>query len=78
MKNANNPIIPIYESPNIHESNMGLNKREYFAGLAMQGILANTNYSDLLAGNNRFQDVFTVAELSCRMANELLEQLGDE
>lgn len=45
MKNAEQPINPIkkhiYQDGNVIEAtNKGLTKREYFAGLAMQGILS--------------------------------------
>ena len=45
----------------------GLTKREYFAGLAMQGLLANQAFHRL--------DSKQVAELSIRRADELLKQL---
>lgn len=49
----------------------GLTKREYFAGLAMQGILANSN--------NRKQSDFThidFAYMAVKQADELLKQLN--
>ena len=48
----------------------GLSKREYFAGLAMQGMLANKDASDFTS--------FTTAEVAIRYADELLEQLGND
>ena len=48
----------------------GLTKREYFAGLAMQGMLANKDASDFTS--------FTTAEVAIRYADELLEQLGND
>jgi len=46
----------------------GLSKREYFAGLAMQGLLVSNHDAD-------FKEI---AEWSVKMADELLKQLGDE
>jgi len=56
MNNANQPAKPIstviqYEEYNgikravAEEYYIGLTKREHFAAMAMQGILANSNYS---------------------------------
>ena len=56
MKNADKPISPTtsqkineteffeYNLPNKEKQYSGLTKREYFAGLAMQGLLANPQY----------------------------------
>ena len=41
MENGNQPILD-----NQFEDNKGLTKREYFAGLAMQGMLADPNASN--------------------------------
>lgn len=46
----------------------GLTKREYFAGLAMQGILANGS-----ANGNEW-----ICVRSLNLADELIKQLGDE
>ena len=46
----------------------GLTKREYFAGLAMQGILSAMHYP--LDANRK-----SVSEKSIQMADELLKQL---
>lgn len=40
MKNSDQPAYPILD-PNSSYYREGLTKREYFAGLAMQGILAS-------------------------------------
>lgn len=50
----------------------GLTKREYFAGLAMQGILSNPN--NVPSSNVNFK---LIAEDACLLADELLRQLGD-
>ena len=45
----------------------GLSKREYFAGLAMQGMLAGGNYSEL-----------EVASCAVNLADDLLIQLQND
>ena len=68
MKNADNPINPIPEHFDKYQNeNIGLTKREYFAGLAMQGMLANSSLNNLKEE--------TVAEISVLCADKLLEQL---
>lgn len=68
MKNADNPINPIPEHFDKYQNeNIGLTKREYFAGLAMQGMLANSSLNNLKEE--------TVAEISVLCADKLLENL---
>ena len=55
--------------------NDGVTKREYFAAMAMQGLLVN--YIDNgMYGNST--DYPMVSEQSVRMADELLKQLDNE
>jgi hypothetical protein len=71
MKNENQPIYPdpmrgaeqSFSNQSPHELPMGLTKREYFAGLAMQGIIA---------GN---LDVDDVAHSAVKMADAVLAEL---
>lgn len=67
MKNADQPAHPTV-SLNVKSGNVenfdGLTKREYFAAMAMQGMLANSFWGE--------QDV---AEQAIRYADELLKQL---
>ena len=79
MNNADKPINPIKGADDIFYNEqdesfikqvkpfIGLTKREYFAGLAMQGILANSSLNNLKEE--------TVAEISVLCADKLLEQL---
>ena len=68
MKNADEPINPIPEHFDKYQNeNIGLTKREYFAGLAMQGMLANSSLNNLKEE--------TVAEISVLCADKLLENL---
>ena len=66
MKNADKPINPVLtQSPSLqNETSLGLTKREYFAGLAMQGLLNNTAFT-----------VKFIASMSVQIAEELLKQL---
>ena len=76
MKNADKPIYPTtsqkineteffeYNLPNKEKQYSGLTKREYFAGLAMQGLLNNTAFT-----------VKFIASKSVQIAEELLKQL---
>jgi len=66
---AERPAFPIVSNCDIMESYQGLTKREYFAGLAMQGLLA--------AGGADFRIDHTdrVAGLSCAYAEALLKEL---
>ena len=43
MSNSNMPAMPLHAESTLN-SYMGLTKREYFAGLAMQGILSDSEY----------------------------------
>ena len=78
MKNADTPTYPIVDrdgfptnkkfiTDSFDDCFIGLTKREYFAGLAMQGILANSSLNNLKEE--------TVAEISVLCADKLLENL---
>ncbi len=67
MKNGEN-LIHSFEGPSEVNFN-GLTKREYFAGLAMQGLLANSNI-DLVCASEEIK-----AKWSIKQADELLKQL---
>ena len=63
MKNSEQPINPI-----VMENTLpGLTKREYFAGLAMQGMLAGGNYSET-----------ETPYCAVKLADELLKQLQND
>ncbi|MDV3536818.1 hypothetical protein CMU91_14965 [Elizabethkingia anophelis] len=70
MKNANEPISPVLTQSALlqNETSLGLTKREYFAGLAMQAIIPNWN---LMKGVERG----AVADIAVKMADSLLKQL---
>lgn len=75
MKNEDKPINPIPEHFDKYKNeNIGLTKREYFSGLALQGLLANPNGVININGQwVRSPEQF--AEMSILCAKELLKQL---
>lgn len=62
MTNPDSPINPVGSS--VYANGQGLTKREYFAAMAMQGLLAEGHYSKF------------IAEKSCAMADLLIEELN--
>ena len=72
MKNEDKPINPIPEHFDKYQNeNIGLTKREYFAGLAMQGLIAGR----WACPDNVPNDVMTIVEQAVFHADELLKQL---
>lgn len=67
MENKEKPISPITNE--VPEGYEGLTKREYFAGLAMQGILSKQEFNFSLSS--------TLADISVEIADALLERLND-
>lgn len=96
MKNADKPINPStsikisdteffeYNLTNQERQYSGLTKREHYAGLAMQGLLANPQYwkrvyktlSSLKADKDSIECVF--AQFSIKLADEILQQLEEK
>jgi len=64
--------VALHDNGNaLHKEAMGLTKREYFAGLAIQGILASPiDYSISLR-------IHSKVEIAIKYADELLKQLED-
>ena len=69
MENSNKPSYPVTREV-ISNAHVGLTKREYFAGLAMQGIMTNNKTEPTIPIH--FQNI---AEDAVRIADELLKQL---
>ena len=69
MNNGNNPISPIVSAEG-WLCCTGLTKREYFAAMAMQGLLSNSNYDIHEDGAFDF-----VAEDAISFADAVLKQL---
>lgn len=84
MKNGDKPAFP-YVSEGMGQMEpgvqTGMSKREYFAAMAMQGILANRElqialYADVSGGHYKGQTPETIlAHEAITQADELLKQL---
>ena len=78
MENKDKPAFPridlVYASEVPRE---GLTKREYFAGLAMQGIMSNATAIGVLNNTNESIPLImeSLAKKSIELADELLKQL---
>jgi hypothetical protein len=75
MKNSEQAAFPlVYDGPNANSfCHDGLTKREYFAAMAMQGLLsADARY------NNRTDDRKSLAKDAIAFADELLKQLDNQ
>ena len=69
MKNADKPINPVLtQNPSL----IGLTKREHYAGLALQGIIAGRK-DELYKIKDETIKIYV--ELSIKSADELLKQL---
>ena len=84
MKNGDKPINPIVQEENIGQggkilmcTEYGLTKREHYAGLAMQGLLANCN-GGMTSGGSRTFSPNGISELALLHADELLKQLENK
>lgn len=69
-----NPIITENAKSELICEEIGLTKREYFAGLAMQGLLSNS-YSNGFSQPLSEYDSKSIAKFSIEYADELLKQL---
>ena len=79
MKNADKPTYPLEfkkeGSYNTEGWSNGLTKREYFAGLAMQGLLA---LPDKGTYGSFDEAIERICEVSVKFADELLKQLENK
>lgn len=77
MQNGKQSAYPIIWDRERNEVEQGLTKREYFAGLAMQGLLASmTEMSANGGGITRYQGMCENLAIECvDMADALLKQL---
>lgn len=69
MENGTLPAFSCHENTNPKGESSGLSKREYFAGLAMQGWIA-CQHEGFTAGSNE-----SIAERAVACADELLKAL---
>ena len=80
MKNADKPINPIPEDIRDYSGNFdnrfsGLSKREHYAGLAMQGLLALPDKGTYASFDEAIE---RICEVSVKFADELLKQLENK
>lgn len=80
MENKNLPAFPDPNRATIRDfkNNTGLTKREYFAAMAMQGLLSNPQWMSEHKGEKYLMQRDIVAEVSIKMADELLKQLNPD
>ena len=78
MKNADKPTYPLEfkkeDSYNTEGWSNGLTKREHYAGLAMQGLIAGR----WACPDNVPNDVITIVKEAVLHADELLKQLEEK
>ena len=75
MTNANESAMPLNEFAYSMQFSSGLTKREYFAAMAMQGLLASfTQKSAIGAWNNETKET---AEASVHLADALINALNE-
>lgn len=74
-KQLANEYIDSMLDPNGSFTQYGLTKREYFAGLAMQGLLSNES-GGMTEGNSRTFSPYGISKLALQHADALLEQLS--
>ena len=76
MKNSDQPIYPIPKDRDINASGKnGLTKREYFAAMAMQGMLSNGMPNDVGVEPPYHMSCAKLARYAIEYADELLKQL---
>ena len=78
MKNSEQPINPIQQTEEWYEKNnpkelIGLTKREYFAGLAMQGMASSAFWAENFTDKGDYLQ--KAIEISIKASDELLKQL---
>ena len=77
MKNGEKQVYPL-QSNNGTILQTGLTKREYFAGLAMQGILSNQQLVGYLNAKDDSEDAQLISKAAVFVADKLLKQLENE
>ena len=78
MKNADKPINPVLtQSPSLQNyTSLGLTKREYFAGLAMQGLISS--FTEKASYGGWGTEMEETIKCAINYADELLKQLENE
>lgn len=82
MSNSTNPAFPHFNQHGevIHDSAVGITKREYFAAAAMTGLAANGDLMNRLSENLKLSKpgttrTFSIPELALAMAEDILALL---
>ena len=75
MTNRNDTINPSPEWVSTENRDYGLTKREYFAAMAMQGLMAVQNKGETKSWGELLQ---RGAEISVQAADALIEQLNEQ
>lgn len=88
MENKDLPAFPeVFTNPKTDEyhrvysdvkSRLGLTKREYFAGLAMNGIIANQSSLSILLDKSTERPEIIIARAATLYADALLNQLNNQ
>ena len=78
MKNADKPINPVLtQSPSLqNDTSLGLTKREYFAGLALQGLISS--FTEKASYGGWGTEMKETIKCAIDYADELLKQLENE
>ena len=78
MKNADKPINPVLtQSPSLqNDTSLGLTKREYFAVLAMQGLISS--FTEKASYGGLGTEMEETIKCAIEYADELLKQLEDD
>lgn len=80
MTNPNDLAYPIvHQSPEREfetQFHNGLTKREYFAAMAMQGLLANSEHRKEYKGQTYLMEYNIYADQSAKLADALIEALN--
>jgi hypothetical protein len=81
MKSSNDPAFPLnsesaqcFALTGVYQTHYGLTKREYFAAMAMQGILAG--HYKYFEGNDDVSVPDMVAKYAVKYADALLDELN--
>jgi len=74
MTDGNDKIAPLLETELYQNS--GLTKREYFAAMAMQGILANSVELELHKANGGYIIFERIAIRAAQAADDLIKELN--
>ena len=77
MKKADKPINPVLtQSPSLqNDTSLGLTKREYFAGLAMQGLISSCDWNFTTFNKDLIE---STSKNAIDLADELLKQLENK